>query len=95
MWQHHEQEMSISHQDFYRLLPFGLKGIDYNIDVDEITANYAGGNFKIIPGNEHKRTIASLELPVMYIVFKFNNVSPEHISTFLSKFNRAYQRGGG
>ncbi|MEM6998915.1 MAG: hypothetical protein AAF419_03645 [Pseudomonadota bacterium] len=87
--------MSISHQDFYRLLPFGLKGIDYNIADDAITANYAGGNLKIIPGDEHKRKIASLELPVLYIEFKFNNVSPEDISMFFSKFNQAYQRGGG
>ena len=95
MWHQHDQEMSISHQDFYRLLPFGLKGIDYHIDGDEITANYAGGNLVITPGKEHKRKIASLELPVMYIVFKFENVSNDDISIFFSKFNRAYQRGGG
>jgi hypothetical protein len=119
MIQRYEREMSISHKDFYRLLPMALKNIDYEImhpgtglsspsasgdrlkpvpnTYDDIKINgcYAGGNIQIIPGSEHKRKIASLELPVLYLVFIFTDISSEDILQFFTDFSRAYQRGGG
>jgi hypothetical protein len=96
MSQQFQREMSISHQDFYRLLPIALKSIDYEIDDNGIiTANYDGGTIEITPGHEHKRKIASLELPVLFISFGFTNVPSESISFFFTNFSRVYQRGGG
>ena len=109
MIQHYEREMSISHKDFYRLLPMALKNIDYEImhpgiglngppqdySESQIHGCYAGGNIQIIPGSEHKRKIASLELPVLYLVFIFTDISSEDIAEFFNDFSRAYQRGGG
>ena len=96
MTERYEREMSISHKDFYRLLPIALKNLDYEIsDHDQINILYENGKIEIIPGIEHKRKIASLELPVLYIVFTFIDLSPEKISLFFSNFSRTYQRGGG
>jgi len=96
MIQRHEREMSISHQDFYRLLPIALKNIDYEISNDnQINLSYAGGKLQIAPGNEHKRKIASLELPVLLVVFTFVDIPEDDISLFFTNFSRTYQRGGG
>ncbi len=117
MIQRYEREMSISHKDFYRLLPMALKNVDYEIinpihpgtslslsprtlspqsynDV-QIKGHYAAGNIQIIPGSEHKRKIASLELPVLHIVFEFTDISSEDATQFFADFSRVYQRGGG
>jgi hypothetical protein len=96
MIQRYEREMSISHQDFYRLLPIALKNIEYEIvNNNQINAVYAGGKIEILPGKEHKRKIASLELPVLYIVFTFKDISAKDIQQFFDEFSRVYQRGGG
>ena len=95
MIQRHEREMSISQQDFYRLLPFALRDIDYEISNDQINASYGDGNIQIKPGIEHERKIASLVLPVLHVVIIFTDISPEDSEQFLADFSRAYQRGGG
>ncbi|GEM_PF-1109405 len=109
MIQRHEWEMSISHEDFYRLLPKALKNVDYEVmypDADlsqplqdyseaQINGHYASGNIQIIPGSEHKRKIASLELPVLHLIFIFTDISSKDITQFFADFGRAYQRGGG
>lgn len=92
----YEREMSISLQDFYRLLPIALNGIDYEVIKNEqINLVYAGGKVQIFPGIEHKRKIASLELPVLHIIIIFTDISSIDITQFFSVFNRTYQRGGG
>ncbi len=92
----YEREMSISHKDFYRLLPIAFRNIDYEIiDNEQICLIYAGGNIEIIPGIEHKRKIASLVLPVLHVVFLFSGLSSDEIKQFFSDFSRVYQRGGG
>jgi hypothetical protein len=90
-----EREMSISHNDFYRLLPAALRGIEYQIDDKQINVPYLSGSIQIEPGMEHERKIASLVLPVLHVVFTFADVFPEDIAQFLTDFSRVYQRGGG
>lgn len=96
MIQRYEREMSISHQDFYRLLPIALKDVDYEIiNDDQINVFYAGGQIEILPGKEHKRKIASLKLPILYVEFTFKDISPKDVTLFSAEFSRVYQRGGG
>lgn len=95
MIQHYEREMSISLKDFYRLLPIALNDMDYHIVNDEILFKYGNGQVQITPGIEQERKIASLVLPVLYVVFTFSNNSSEEIAQFFADFSRVYQRGGG
>ena len=90
-----EREMSISLKDFFRLLPIALKDIEYQISNNDIYVSYAGGKIEIKPGSEYSRQIASLTLPVLDVVFTFNEVSADDISNFMVGFSRVYQRGGG
>lgn len=95
MDEQHKREMTISLKEFYRLLPFALKGIDFKISNNEISMSYADGNIYIKPGIEHKRKIASLVLPVLHVEFLFFNISNTELKQFYEAFDRAYQRGGG
>jgi hypothetical protein len=92
---HHHQEMSISHNDFYRLLPIALKNLRYEVVDGLINISYVNGNIEINPGREHNRKIASLILPVLHVNFTFTNIISDDIEQFLANFNRTYQRGGG
>ena len=87
--------MTISLKEFYRLLPFALKDIDFKISNNEISMSYADGKIFIKPGMEHERKIASLVLPVLHVEFYFSNISNEALKQFYEAFDRAYQRGGG
>jgi hypothetical protein len=95
MDEQHKREMTISLKEFYRLLPFALKDIDFEISNNEISMSYANGNILIKPGVEHERKIASLVLPVLFVEFFFSNISNEERKQFYEAFDRAYQRGGG
>ena len=96
MTSQYESEMGASHQDFFRLLPIALKNLDYEVTKDnQINISYAKGKIEILPGKEQKRKIASLELPFMFVIFNFINISAAKKSTFLANFMRTYQRGGG
>lgn len=95
MGEQHKREMTISLKEFYRLLPFALKDIDFKISNNEISMSYADGNIEIKPGIEHERKIASLVLPVLYVEFFFSNISNAELKQFYQVFDRAYQRGGG
>lgn len=91
----HRREMTISLKEFYRLLPFALKDIDFKISNNEISMSYADGNILIKPGIEYERKIASLVLPVLYVEFFFTNITDSELKQFYEIFDRAYQRGGG
>lgn len=96
MIQHKEWEMSISLQDFFRILPIALDGFDYEVtNTDQINIFLVKGKVEILPGKEHKRKIASLELPVLFVVFNFVDTSEDEVLDFLTHFAGKYQRGGG
>jgi hypothetical protein len=92
---YHHQEMSISHNDFYRLLPIALKNLRYEVTNGVINFSYENGNIEINPGKEQNRKIASLILPVLHVNFTFTNITPGDKEQFLVNFNQTYQRGGG
>ena len=95
MDEQYKREMTISLKEFYRLLPFALRDVDFKITNNEISMPYADGNILIKPGVEYQRKIASLVLPVLHVEFSFSNISSEVIKQFYEDFDRAYQRGGG
>lgn len=95
MIESHEREMSISLQDFYRLLPIALKDLQYETSKNIIYISYGDGSIRIEPGNEGERKIASLALPVLHVMFTFTDILPDSGTQFLSNFSRVYQRGGG
>lgn len=90
-----EREMTITHADFFRLLPKVLADYQYRISGQTIYIKYLSGNVTIQLKPETTRKIGNLELPVTHITFQFENIATDQMQIFFEKFNRSYQKGGG
>lgn len=87
--------MSISHSDFYRLLPRAVVGREFQISPPQVTVIFPGGMLTITLNEESIHQIASLKLPSTNVQFEFDNVSDEDIVTFFQQFEISFRRGGG
>ena len=98
-----EREMTISHRDFFRILPKALKSYLYQHHENVITValNEGQNNNKeeskivIILAEERLRQIAALSLPLTTVTFQIKNVPKNTKKEFFKQFDLAYQRGGG
>jgi len=90
-----EREMTISHSDFFRILPKALKSYPYEQKENAITVILDKGEITIILSEERNRQIASLLLPVTDVTFQLKNVAESAKSKFFEQFDRTYHRGGG
>ena len=90
-----EREMTISHIDFFRLLPKALKSYSHMQEDNVIKVSLGGGEITIILSEERNRQIASLLLPVTDVTFQLKNVAESTKKNFFEQFDRAYLRGGG
>ena len=89
------REMSISHSDFFRLLPKAVKSYPYQQQDKEIKISLDGDEICITLSEERSRKIGSLTLPVTDVAFQVKNVAENTRNEFFKQFDRAYQRGGG
>ncbi len=87
--------MSISHADFYRLLPKVLETYKYSIKSPVINVNIKNGKLIIQLNEQTTHKIASLELPSTKVDFEFINVEENDIDNFFKEFEITYRRGGG
>ena len=90
-----DREMTISRNEFFRLLPIALTEYDYQVSGNRISFSYKEGQIDIMIKKETNRKIASLQLPVMHIEFQFQSVDETGRSDVLRHFFKVYQRGGG
>jgi hypothetical protein len=90
-----EREMTITHSDFFRILPKALKSYPYDQNDNVITVTLDKAEISIILSEQRQRQIASLSLPVTDVTFQLKNVAESTKSDFFEQFDRAYHRGGG
>ncbi|OGT72744.1 MAG: hypothetical protein A2W76_00840 [Gammaproteobacteria bacterium RIFCSPLOWO2_12_47_11] len=90
-----QREMTITHADFFRLLPKALADYQCKISDHAIEVKLTSGHIKIRLMPETTRRIGALELPVTNMTFHFENTVQDEMQDFFSKFNMAYQKGGG
>ena len=90
-----EREMTISHREFFRILPKALKSYQYEQVDNVVTVILDKGEITIILSEERSRQIASLSLPVTDVTFRLKNVAESTKMFFFEQFDRAYHRGGG
>jgi hypothetical protein len=91
----YEREMTITHKDFLRLLPKAIAGLSYQKAGNQIEILDNGRSIKISLSNESIRKIASLCLPVTNVRIELNDFQTEDSIGFISRFDLAYQKGGG
>ena len=90
-----QREMTITHADFFRLLPRALASYKFKISDQSIQVTMETGIVNIQLGQETTRTIGALELPVTHMKFYFKNTTDKETRQFFDKFDPAYQKGGG
>ncbi|MCH8080000.1 MAG: hypothetical protein IIA06_09540 [Proteobacteria bacterium] len=90
-----EREMTITHRDFFRILPKALKSYLYQQHENVISVTLDEGEIVIILAEERLRQIASLSLPITNVTFQIKNVAKKSKKVFFKQFDRTYQRGGG
>lgn len=90
-----EREMTISHNDFFRILPKAVAPHTFQQINNAITVTLGQGEITIVLSKEGSRQIASLTLPVTMVCFHIKNVAENANKLFFEHFDRAYQRGGG
>ena len=90
-----EKEMSISHGDFFRILPSAFDGETYRVDGNRVTVGTADRRIEITLSEETQRRIALLTLPVTHVRLDFIGYSADEAAAALARFDRGFQRGGG
>jgi hypothetical protein len=90
-----QREMTITHDDFFRLLPRALENREFEIINDTVLVKLNIGTLKISLTTESIRTIGSLKLPVSSVTFSFENSPEMECLSFFKDFDLAFQKGGG
>lgn len=99
------QDMTITHRDFFRLLPKALKDYTWQQQKDSTVIIVALSNANVVNPSDGEITISlsaqeqfkigSLTLPITHVTFQIKNVVKKTQDDFFHRFDRAYQRGGG
>ncbi|MBF2759412.1 MAG: hypothetical protein ISN28_03970 [Ectothiorhodospiraceae bacterium AqS1] len=91
------RQMSISRREFMRSLIPAIAPATFETDADghHIELVGAPGRVEIHLSDEREQRLASLRLPVIDVRITLTGFEPQARMRFLSKFERAFQRGGG
>ena len=87
--------MSITHKDFFRLLPRAVNGAPVTCRNNQADIATKAGEVKITLAPERVRKLGLMEFPVTEVTIEFNGFSAPDRTTFLARFDLAYQKGGG
>ena len=82
-----EREMTITHRDFFRILPKALKDYLYQQHENVINVTLEEGEIAITLSEEGVRQIASLSLPVTNVTFQMKNVVKKSKKAFFKQFD--------
>ena len=95
MSSHLIREMSITHNEFFRLLPRAVNDAAVARQGNRINITTGTGLVKITLAPETVRKLAMLEFPVTEVTIEFNGLNASERAVFLARFDLAYQKGGG
>ncbi len=89
------RDMGITHSEFFRTLPAALAALPYTVQGHDVVINDDTRRLVITLSPESRRRLGALSLPTTQVHFTFSGYSPQDIDQFMSRFDRAFQRGGG
>lgn len=88
--------MGISHDDFFRVFPTVVGAASWRRDGLSILVEWPLGARLVASVSAQKlRRIASLSLPYVDVGFDFHGMGAAERSSFLLRFDKAFQKGGG
>ena len=93
---HYTLDMSITHADFFRLLPAAIVPYHADIKGNVIDISQDRRLLKITLGEETLwRLTGLLSFPRTQVEFLFTGFSDEQRTAFIHRFDRYFHRGGG
>lgn len=87
--------MSLDEPEFLRLLPLALAGRGYRLAPGSVATGEGREQVAIRYAYAPPLRIASLRLPRLRVIFKFQDRDRAHAAQFLREFLKHYRRGGG
>lgn len=89
------REMSITHAEFFRLLPAAIAGMPYSGSGLRVEAEHGGRKISIELSEQRSLRIGSLSLPAVVVAMECEGFDDREWKAFLSRFDLTFQRGGG
>jgi hypothetical protein len=90
-----QREMTITHTDFFRILPKAINHQEYVMTDNQISVSVPMGSIKIKLSPEKHRVIGSLRLPVTNVEIEFDGFSVQQTEQFFQQFDLSFHKGGG
>lgn len=88
--------MGLSRADFERVFPRLVEPARLCWAVDEVAVHWPDGRHLCVTlSPERQRRLASLRLPCLDLGFVFTAFTAEAASAFMTRFDRAFHKGGG
>jgi len=89
------QEMTITHKEFMRLLPAAIAHQPYEKTGQTICISNNQQQVEIHLSDEQIRKLGWLQLSVVQVTLTFTGYSQADVDTFMQRFHLYFQRGGG
>ena len=89
------RDMGITHSELFRTLPSALAALPYTVQGHDVIINDSTRRLVITLSPESRRRLGALSLPTTQVDFTFSGYSSQDIDRFMTRFDRAFQRGGG
>ena len=86
------KEMALTRAEFLRLLPGAAGDLPHREDGDTV---HVGDAVSIELEPLPPRRLGRFEIPVMRVTLRFRGWSGDEARTFVQRFDRAFQKGGG
>lgn len=90
-----QREMTITHADFFRILPKAINHREYFITDNQISVTVPTGSIRIRLSPEKHKVIGSLRLPVTNVEIEIDGFSTRQTEQFFQQFDLSFQKGGG
>ncbi len=90
-----QRSMSLTRQEWLRLLPNAMSGYDWRLEEDHAVVNASLGTVYIRFHAGEDRKLGVLQFSVMEISLEFPDCPEEEMQAFLRQFDRHFLRGGG
>ncbi len=89
------KDMSLSHADFFRVLPGIVNAAAYDTHGNVVRIHKGRSSIEIRLSAEHSRRLSALRLPSTRVELLFHNCTDETVAEFLANFDLRFRRGGG
>ncbi|HKK15530.1 MAG TPA: hypothetical protein VJ981_02420 [Gammaproteobacteria bacterium] len=90
-----KRDMTITHADFFRLLPRALDKENYAVSGNMVKSTDGVISMRITLSPEQSWRIGALSLPKTQVVIEIEGCDEQEAQRRINRFDQSYQKGGG